>query len=108
MSGTQTGSVLAVAVDRATAAFRATQDRIGQFLAECTIDEEAGSVRSDDLYTAWKAWCDFGNDGRPGRIQDFTMAVEDAGYRRMERDTRERRRDKRFMGLTLVEHDRML
>ena len=45
------------AVQEATEAYRLEQDRLGQFLADCTVTGPQGSVRAADLYRAYERWC---------------------------------------------------
>lgn len=45
------------AVRDATEAYRLEQDRLGQFLADCTVAGPQGSARAADLYRAYERWC---------------------------------------------------
>ncbi len=44
-------------VTAATAAYRASQDHVGRFLADCCVVGETFYVRAGDLRVAYEAWC---------------------------------------------------
>jgi putative DNA primase/helicase len=46
------------AVRRETKAYRESQDVLGSFIAECCAVGEYYAIRSSDLYSAYKAWCE--------------------------------------------------
>ena len=67
------------AVDAATEAYRATQDVFGDFLAEYTVKVPRGRCKVGDLFKLWQGWCEEARE-RPGRKQDFSAQLEDAGF----------------------------
>jgi len=63
------------AVQEATEAYRLEQDRLGQFLADCTVTGPQGSVRAADLYRAYEHWCrDSGDQPMSGTAFGRQMA----------------------------------
>jgi hypothetical protein len=63
------------AVQEATEAYRLEQDRLGQFLADCTVTGPQGSVRAADLYRAYERWCrDSGDQPMSGTAFGRQMA----------------------------------
>jgi putative DNA primase/helicase len=64
------------AVDVATEAYKATQDTFGAFLDECTVAVEHTKTKVGELFSVWRQWCER-NGERPGRMQDFSAALED-------------------------------
>lgn len=45
------------AVEDATHTYRAEEDHVGRFLAECTRPDDTGSITSQDLRKAYERWC---------------------------------------------------
>jgi len=68
----------ATAVDTATEDYRGTQDTFGTFLEECTVMVPNTRTKVGELFAIWRSWCDRTGE-RPGRIQDFSAALEDHG-----------------------------
>lgn len=65
-------------VDRATGAYRASEDVFSQFLAERTVNVET-KTRVRDLRNAWTDWAR--EAGAPvGRVQDFTEWLDSRGF----------------------------
>ena len=65
----------------ATDAYFADQDTLGEWLDEA-VNTEAGPfafVRTFELFTAWKAWCDRRNV-RPGSERAFSESLSDRGF----------------------------
>jgi len=54
----RTGLGVPTAVRTATAAYRESQDVIGQFIAECCVVSENARATRAELYTAYTTWCD--------------------------------------------------
>jgi putative DNA primase/helicase len=46
------------AVRNATSEYRSDQDIVKQFLEECCLLGADFTVRKDDLYHAWRSWCE--------------------------------------------------
>jgi putative DNA primase/helicase len=70
------GLGLPEAVSRATQAYRAEQDVLGDFLAECCALAPAATVRSAELFAAYRRWCEqnseppLGRKALAGRLQE--------------------------------------
>jgi len=84
----------AQAVTTATEDYRAAQDTLVAFLAECTV-EVRGRAKVGELFEAWRLWCEEAGQ-RPGRKQDFSEALENHG---VELETYQNRRFARGIGL---------
>jgi putative DNA primase/helicase len=65
-------------VTDATAIYRAEQDIFSAFLGECTEAEPKARTPVGDLWTAWQQWSEKAGE-RPGRKQDFSVALEAHG-----------------------------
>jgi putative DNA primase/helicase len=68
----------AEAVAAATERYRSTQDTMGAFLAECTMQVPTTRTKVGDLFEVWRTWCEEAGE-RPGRKQDFSAALEEHG-----------------------------
>jgi phage/plasmid-associated DNA primase len=69
----------AAAVTVATAAYRESEDALGAFLVEHTIEVKGTKTNVGAIYDVWRLWCETSGE-RPGRKQDFTAALEDRGH----------------------------
>ena len=69
----------AKAVEIATQVYREAQDIFGSFLDECTVGVPGTRTKVGQVWDAWRGWCEQSGD-RPGRIGDFTAALEDHGF----------------------------
>ncbi len=67
------------AVREATAEYRASQDLIGAFLAECCEAAEEETAGATDLYRAYVAWCEQGKE-RPETQTVFGEALNERGF----------------------------
>jgi len=84
------------AVQEATEAYRLEQDRLGQFLADCTVTSPQSSVRAADLYRAYERWCrDSGEQPKSGTA--FGRQVAERGVTKLRGRT-----GLRYQGLALL------
>ena len=65
-------------VTQATAAYRASQDTLSAFLEDCTEESPRARTPVGELWEAWRQWSEASGE-RPGRKQDFTIALEEHG-----------------------------
>jgi putative DNA primase/helicase len=68
----------AKAVTLATASYRADQDLVSQFLSETVKEVPGERVKVGDLWALWQSWAAAANE-RPGRKQDFALALVEHG-----------------------------
>ena len=67
-------------IREATADYRASQDIVGAFLADCCVVDSDASAGATDLYTAYKTWCEAAKE--PAEKQRaFGDALTERGYR---------------------------
>lgn len=66
-------------VRQATADYRASQDLIGNFIAECCEESEGATVGATVLYQAYAAWCERGKE-HPESQRRFGEALGERGY----------------------------
>jgi len=69
-----------------TAAYRAAEDVIGQFLEERCVRLKAASVRAAALYSTFKSWCS-DTGANVVRMNDFSAELQARGFER-KRDSR--------------------
>lgn len=69
----------ASAVKAATDSYRAAEDTFGSWLAESTVEVPTARTKVGDLWDSWHRWCEQAGE-RPGRKQDFALAVEGRGF----------------------------
>lgn len=65
-------------VKAATARYRASQDHVGRFLAECCVVDPDAYVRASDLRAAYEEWCAEQGE-RPWSAQAFGRELTDRG-----------------------------
>lgn len=70
------------AVLEATTAYRAEQDHVGRFLAECCELDETVAVPARDLRAAYESWCDE-NGERPWSAKAIGAQLADRGLDRV-------------------------
>lgn len=68
----------APAVTAATSSYRSQQDVVATFLSERTMPVDRTRTKVGVIWSEWRTWCDESGE-RPGRQQDFTMALEEHG-----------------------------
>ena len=66
-------------VTRATEEYRADQDVIGAFLAECCVADEEASATARELYKAYEGWC-MQNGEKAVRQRDFGTRLAERGF----------------------------
>lgn len=71
-------------VQEATAAYRASEDWVSNFVAECCTKNPAAEVKSSLLYSTYRNWAER-NGEYARRVQDFTKCIEQAGYVKVSR-----------------------
>jgi len=64
-----------------TAAYRAAEDVIGQFVEERCVKLKAASVRAGNLYAAFKQWCS-DTGANVVRMNDFSTEIQARGFER--------------------------
>ena len=71
------GLILPEKVKKATSDYREESDIIGEFLSECTIQEEGKRVKAGDLWKAYEKWC-----GGEADIKQttFGLKVKERGF----------------------------
>jgi putative DNA primase/helicase len=67
-----------IAVRAATDEYRAAEDTMATFLAECTVPIGTARTKVGVLYDAWRSWCEKAGE-QPGRKQDFTSGLAEHG-----------------------------
>lgn len=76
------GLIDSAAVTKATAEYRAEQDVLANFLAECTIPNAAGAVLLKDLFRHYSSWVDENTEKgttKLGKIE-FSKAMTERGF----------------------------
>lgn len=66
-------------IRQATDAYRADQDIIGDWLAECAENAPGGEVLSNDLYANYKSWC-MDNGNRPASNRVLSRRLSERGF----------------------------
>lgn len=66
-------------VSRTTEEYRAEMDLIGNFLAECTVDNYLASVTNAELYNAYVAWAQESKVAPVSKI-DFSKRMSERGF----------------------------
>ena len=61
----------------ASQSYMESQDRLGRFLEECVVFDEAARTASRDLYTAYTRWCENEEKCRPLGHKAFSMAMQE-------------------------------
>lgn len=91
-----TGLGIAASVTVATNEYRAEQDQIGNFLAECCILTHVAFVSKSELYGAYKRWCE--------DSQEFVIRKKTFGQRLADREFEEDRSglERRWRGIALL------
>jgi putative DNA primase/helicase len=74
------------AVREATESYRNENDVLGRFVEDCCCVLSGASVRSSDLYEAYKRWCDQ-NGEHPQTQKAFSMRVAELGFEKRRHDT---------------------
>ncbi|MDP9459577.1 MAG: hypothetical protein M3Q22_04735 [Actinomycetota bacterium] len=72
------------AVVDATAAYRASSDALGRFLAEHVVENQFGTVKARELFGLWSSWC-HENGETPGSEVTFADAMSIRGFRKHKR-----------------------
>jgi putative DNA primase/helicase len=67
------------AVEDATAAYRAEQDVLADFLTECCILDPQASVTAKGLWDAWKSWCEQSGE-REGTQRGLGLRLAERGF----------------------------
>ncbi len=74
------------AVKDATNAYKDEMDVIGQFIFECCVVTESATVRSSNLFEAWRQWAQ--SNGEAEKSQRwFTDVLAEKGYQKKTRNT---------------------
>jgi putative DNA primase/helicase len=83
----EAGSLAApAAVQERTAAYQASSDALGRFLADRTIKTSQGVERARDLFSAWMQWCH--ENGEPtGSEQEFSESMDKRGHTKKRRSS---------------------
>lgn len=68
------------AVTEATSAYRADSDALGRFLDEKCMFNPHYTVRSSQLYAAWRQWADREGVAEPKTNKAFSTELENKGY----------------------------
>lgn len=89
------GLQVPAAVKEATEAYRAEQDLLGSFLAECT--EKGGQAQAGPLFSAYLEWARLPKEQEPTRAA-FGKLLKERGY---DKYTDDHTRRTYYMGLTL-------
>ena len=63
----------------ATDAYRAGEDHVGRFIADCLVEKPAGSIRSKRLRELYVEWCDDAGEEEWG-TQRLGRALTDRGF----------------------------
>ena len=66
----------------ATAAYRSSEDAIGQFLEERTVRLASARTQASALYAAFKTWCE-AEGAKPARGNDFAEEIVARGFDRV-------------------------
>jgi P4 family phage/plasmid primase-like protien len=66
---------------QATAGYRAEMDTVGGFIAECCLTGPHYRAKADELYDAYKRWCERNRVADDGQ-RVFGMALTEKGYER--------------------------
>jgi hypothetical protein len=67
------------AVLDATEDYFTTQDTLGTWLEEKTIDDKQAKTSSSELYNSFKIWCETGAEYAPSQ-RDFSQKLGDRGF----------------------------
>ena len=68
-------------VKQATLAYRRQNDRMGRFLDECCVKDEAGRIKRGDLYQVYRGWCNQGdNRYKPAGSTTFYQQLSIRGF----------------------------
>jgi putative DNA primase/helicase len=70
-------------VKQATEEYRADEDIIGQFLAECTVEDRDDRVLMSSLYESYQGWAIKGGIKRPLMARILNKKLEERGLHRM-------------------------
>lgn len=68
-------------VQQATAGYRAEMDVVGGFIDECCLTGSNYRAKADELYDAYKRWCERNHTSDEGQ-RAFGMALTEKGYER--------------------------
>lgn len=68
-------------VKQATASYRASQDTLGEFIADCCVINPLATVKAGDLYNAYKTWCS-DSGAEPINQTLFGRQITERGYKK--------------------------
>lgn len=99
----QNGLGIPAKVSEATADYRATQDHVGRFLADCCVTGDTYYVTSKDLRTAYETWTAEQGE-RPWTAQALGRELTSRGYDQ-DRTGPASNRQRAWIGLGLLTHE---
>ncbi len=86
-------------VRQATSNYRGEMDTLGDFLAECTTDDETAYVTKADLFAAYQRWCDDSGE-KPLSQRQLARRLTERGLDDYQQPTGDRARC--WLGITLT------
>jgi putative DNA primase/helicase len=69
-------------VNAATEAYRGEMDTLQLFINECTEAKEDGLIKSGDLYSVFKLWCDENGIRKPTTSTRFAVKLQEKGFKK--------------------------